>query len=194
MSEQLFAPSSYRVPGVTYVKNGQTFTHYRQSTPHNMSVRPMDNNEGPPRVSLEMANRIRESDNSRPTQGRKPLNPNTYATRKTVAQGMLDIALLTANASQLRYVLSLGDRHEYYGLMIGLISTSLVLQVLLGIMILVIGALNINKLDQQVAASILNNVITALTIVLTVINVALNSFGMTHNIEQGYTDMSLIAG
>ena len=63
-------------------------------------------------------------------QGQKPLNPNTYATRKTIAQGMLDIALLTANASQLRYVLALGaDKHENYHLMIGLIVTSLVLQV-----------------------------------------------------------------
>ena len=43
---------------------------------------------------------------------------------------MLDIALLTANASQLRYVLSLGEeKHENYYLMIGLIVTSLVLQV-----------------------------------------------------------------
>ena len=35
----------------------------------------------------------------------KQLDPNIYSTKKTVAQGMLDIALLSANASQLRYVL-----------------------------------------------------------------------------------------
>ena len=33
------------------------------------------------------------------------MNANQYATKKTIAQGMLDIALLTANASQLKYVL-----------------------------------------------------------------------------------------
>jgi len=40
-----------------------------------------------------------------------------------------DIALLTANASQLKYVLQLGTRHEFYYIMIALISTSIVLQV-----------------------------------------------------------------
>ena len=33
------------------------------------------------------------------------LNTNRYATKKTIAQGMLDIALLSTNASQLKYVL-----------------------------------------------------------------------------------------
>ena len=33
------------------------------------------------------------------------LDPNRYATKKTIGQGMLDIALLTSNASQLRYIL-----------------------------------------------------------------------------------------
>lgn len=42
---------------------------------------------------------------------------------------MLDIALLTANASQLRYVLGLGEQHEFYEIMLGLIITSITLQV-----------------------------------------------------------------
>jgi Ninjurin len=57
------------------------------------------------------------------------LDANKYATKKTIAQGMLDIALLTANASQLKYVLQLGYRHEFYQIMIVLISSSIVLQV-----------------------------------------------------------------
>ncbi|XP_037786574.1 ninjurin-2-like isoform X6 [Penaeus monodon] len=60
--------------------------------------------------------------------GGKTLDPNRYATKKTVAQGMLDIALLTANASQLKYVLRIGEKHEFYSLMLGLIITSLILQ------------------------------------------------------------------
>lgn len=35
----------------------------------------------------------------------KSIDVNRYATKKTIAQGMLDIALLTANASQLKYIL-----------------------------------------------------------------------------------------
>ena len=33
------------------------------------------------------------------------MDDNLYATKKTIAAGMLDIALITANASQLRYIL-----------------------------------------------------------------------------------------
>lgn len=58
------------------------------------------------------------------------MNVNRYATKKTIAQGMLDIALLTANASQLKYVLQVGkERHPFYTLMVTLISISIVLQV-----------------------------------------------------------------
>jgi hypothetical protein len=59
----------------------------------------------------------------------KALDANSYATKKTIAQGMLDIALLTANASQLKYVLQVGEQHEFYTLMLWLISISIVLQV-----------------------------------------------------------------
>lgn len=57
------------------------------------------------------------------------LDTNVYTTKKTIAQGMLDVALLTANASQLKYLLQLGKAHEFYYLMVTLISLSLVLQV-----------------------------------------------------------------
>ena len=60
------------------------------------------------------------------------MDANRYATKKTIAQGMLDVALLTANASQLKYVLQLGeDVHPFYHLMLALIIVSIVLQVLI---------------------------------------------------------------
>lgn len=59
----------------------------------------------------------------------KSMDANRYATKKTIAQGMLDIALLTANASQLKYILQVGDKHEFYTLMLVLISVSIILQV-----------------------------------------------------------------
>merc|ERR1712241_1227382 len=64
----------------------------------------------------------------------KALDANRYATKKTIAQGMLDVALLTANASQLKYVLQVGEKHEFYTLMLGLIITSIVLQVIIGVL------------------------------------------------------------
>lgn len=59
----------------------------------------------------------------------KAMDANRYATKKTIAQGMLDIALLTANASQLKYILQIGQRHEFYKLMLTLIIMSIILQV-----------------------------------------------------------------
>lgn len=57
------------------------------------------------------------------------MDANRYATKKTIAQGLLDVALLTANASQLKYVLQVGKQHEFYVLMLSLIIVSIVLQV-----------------------------------------------------------------
>ncbi|GFQ84932.1 ninjurin-2 [Trichonephila clavata] len=58
------------------------------------------------------------------------LDANVYATKKTIAQGLLDVALLTANASQLKYLLQVGKEHEFYYVMMTLISLSIILQVL----------------------------------------------------------------
>merc|ERR1719232_1193372 len=66
---------------------------------------------------------------SRNCQQMSKLNTNRYATKKTIAQGMLDIALLSSNASQLKYILSVGEEHEYYMPMLVLIISSIVLQV-----------------------------------------------------------------
>ncbi|XP_055311196.1 ninjurin-2 isoform X2 [Sitodiplosis mosellana] len=64
----------------------------------------------------------------------KTMDANRYATKKTIAQGMLDIALLTANASQLKYILQVGNRHEFYTLMLILISLSIIMQVFSGVL------------------------------------------------------------
>jgi hypothetical protein len=52
-----------------------------------------------------------------------------YAHKKTLAQGMMDLALLSANANQLRYVLDMGSSHPYFYPSAVLIATSLALQV-----------------------------------------------------------------
>lgn len=54
---------------------------------------------------------------------------NVYQHKKTLAQGMMDLALFSANANQLRYVLESYDRHPYYYPSLSLISISLIIQV-----------------------------------------------------------------
>jgi len=58
------------------------------------------------------------------------LNFNRYATKKTLSQGMLDMALLASNASQLKYLIQVGEAHQYYTEMVALVVTSIVLQVI----------------------------------------------------------------
>ena len=66
---------------------------------------------------------------------KRPVDVNQYATKKTVAQGMMDLALLTANANQLRYVLELQDHSTYFYVNLVLIIISIVLQVLVLLML-----------------------------------------------------------
>ncbi|KAI5711402.1 hypothetical protein M8J75_000134 [Diaphorina citri] len=106
----------------------------------------------------------------------KPIDVNRYATKKTIAQGMLDIALLTANASQLKYILQVGEKHEFYTLMLVLISTSIVLQIIVGVLFLIIGGMNINKACNCRAANILNDVILIIIFLISAINIIAGIF------------------
>ncbi|XP_036229812.1 ninjurin-1 isoform X4 [Bactrocera oleae] len=111
----------------------------------------------------------------------KAMDANRYATKKTIAQGMLDIALLTANASQLKYILQVGDQHQFYKLMLIMISLSIILQLLVGILFVVIGSLNINRQKDQVAAVIINDIILVIIFVISVINVIISGFGIEYS-------------
>jgi len=107
------------------------------------------------------------------------LNANVYATKKSIAQGMLDVALLTANASQLKYVLQVGkEQHEFYTIMVTLISTSIVMQVLVGIVIIILGMMNLNKDKHHFRANLLNNMVTIFIFVICVVNIIISAFGM----------------
>ncbi|XP_039959480.1 ninjurin-A isoform X5 [Bactrocera neohumeralis] len=111
----------------------------------------------------------------------KAMDANRYATKKTIAQGMLDIALLTANASQLKYILQVGDQHQFYKLMLIMISLSIILQLLVGILFVVIGSLNINRRKDQAAAVIINDIILVIIFVISVINVIISGFGIEYS-------------
>lgn len=55
--------------------------------------------------------------------------PTAYAARKTVAQGMMDIALLTSNANQLRNLIVHQSQDKFFYFVMFLIIFSLILQV-----------------------------------------------------------------
>ncbi|CAF4914533.1 unnamed protein product [Pieris macdunnoughi] len=109
----------------------------------------------------------------------KGLDANRYATKKTVAQGLLDIALLTSNASQLKYILQVGSKHEFYTLLITLITISIILQVLMGLVLLSLNLLHdccFHKPRYRTSANNINYVTTATAFIITAINILISSF------------------
>ncbi|CAK1553027.1 unnamed protein product [Leptosia nina] len=107
----------------------------------------------------------------------KGIDANRYATKKTVAQGLLDIALLTSNASQLKYILQVGPKHEFYTLLVTLISISIILQVLSSIGSVILGFIfDINHQPHHRRAEILNNLYLGTKTISTTVNVMISVF------------------
>lgn len=67
------------------------------------------------------------------------MNLNHYANKKSAAESMLDVALLMANASQLKAMLEQGPGASFYTPIVALISISLLLQVAVGILLIFTG-------------------------------------------------------
>lgn len=113
-----------------------------------------------------------------------PLNPDTipslnlYQQKKSLAQGMLDLALLSANANQLRYVLEYKERNHYYYVSLTLISLSLVLQVLVACALVFKSRYNIDNEQEYINADRINNFITMGILFITIINVFTSAFGV----------------
>ncbi|XP_063229532.1 ninjurin-1-like isoform X2 [Bacillus rossius redtenbacheri] len=114
-----------------------------------------------------------------PAGRQKPLDANSYATKKTIAQGMLDIALLTANASQLKYVLQVGEKHEFYSLMVALISVSIILQVAMGVLFLSLNLLRDCRLhlgEYRGSALAINYSAMGISVTVTALNLLISAF------------------
>uniref|UniRef100_A0A672Q2U6 Ninjurin 1 n=1 Tax=Sinocyclocheilus grahami TaxID=75366 RepID=A0A672Q2U6_SINGR len=111
---------------------------------------------------------------------RAPLNMNHYA-NKSVAESMLDVALLMANASQLKAVLEQGPKFTLYTSLITLISLSLCLQVLVGILLIFIVKWNLNDEQTHLRLNVLENITTCCIFIIVVITVFITAFGVQVN-------------
>ncbi|XP_054275781.1 ninjurin-A-like [Macrosteles quadrilineatus] len=103
---------------------------------------------------------------------------NVYQQKKTLAQGMMDLALLTANANQLRYVLDAGPVHAYYYVSLTFIAVSILLQVSVGILLLWNSRFNINKEHHIIRANRINNFTLIGIFLITILNVFIAAFGL----------------
>lgn len=93
-----------------------------------------------------------------------------------MAQGLLDLALLSANANQLRYVLDSNVRNHYFYVSLTLISLSLVLQVLVAIALVFKSRYNIDNMQEYENADKLNNFIMIGILLITISNVISSAF------------------
>lgn len=105
---------------------------------------------------------------------------NLYQHKKTLAQGMMDLALFSANANQLRYVLE-SDRHPYFYPGIILISFSLIIQVAIGVGLIWNSRYNVKDDKEICIANKINNFTVIGIFLVTVVNVFISAFGVASN-------------
>uniref|UniRef100_A0A4W4DMY0 Ninjurin 1 n=1 Tax=Electrophorus electricus TaxID=8005 RepID=A0A4W4DMY0_ELEEL len=106
------------------------------------------------------------------------LNINHYTNRKSAAESMLDIALLMANASQLKAVLEQGPQFSLYTPLITLISVSLCLQILVGVLLILVVKWNLNDEGMHHQLNFIENFATGCIFNILVINVFVTAFGV----------------
>ncbi|XP_043934077.1 ninjurin-1-like isoform X2 [Protopterus annectens] len=111
------------------------------------------------------------------SQQYRPVNINRYATKKTAAQSMLDVALLMANASQLKAVVEHGFS-MYYTPLVVLISMSLVLQIVVGMLLIFIVKTNVNDAAKQSNLNLLNDITTGFVLMILIINIFITALGV----------------
>lgn len=100
-----------------------------------------------------------------------------YVQKKSLAQGMMDLALVSANTNQLRYVLDVRNTHPYFYVSLGLIISSLILQVIVGLALIWNSRYNMKKRNEVEAADKVNNISVIGVFFITMINVFISTFG-----------------
>ncbi|XP_060931496.1 ninjurin-1 [Limanda limanda] len=108
----------------------------------------------------------------------RPINLNHYATKKTAAQSMLDVALLMANSSQLKTVLYVGAQYRFYLPLIVLLSISITLQVAVGLLLVFIAVkYDLNDVRKHAKLNRMNNAATVFVFFTVLINIFITALG-----------------
>ncbi|KAL7864749.1 hypothetical protein AOLI_G00161690 [Acnodon oligacanthus] len=105
------------------------------------------------------------------------MDMNHYATKKSAAQSMLDVALLMANSSQLKTVLHEGPEYRFYVPHVALIVLSITLQVIVGLLLIFIVKYNLNDKRKQPKLNMMNNMTTIFVFFIVLINVFITALG-----------------
>ncbi|KAK2578652.1 hypothetical protein KPH14_012141 [Odynerus spinipes] len=113
------------------------------------------------------------------TQAYNARSVNTFAAKKTVAQGMMDVALITANANQLRYLIEYQRNSPTFFVILVLIVISLMLQIAVGVSLIFKGRFDIKGQSKSINARKINNYVVVGVFLITIINVFIAAFSIT---------------
>uniref|UniRef100_A0A8D3EAL2 Ninjurin-1-like n=1 Tax=Scophthalmus maximus TaxID=52904 RepID=A0A8D3EAL2_SCOMX len=110
----------------------------------------------------------------------RPINMNHYATKKSAAQSMLDVALLMANSSQLKTLLYVGPQYRFYIPLIVLLSLSISLQVAVGLLLVFIAVkYDLNDARKHTKLNTMNNISTIFVFFTVLINIFITALSYT---------------
>lgn len=101
-----------------------------------------------------------------------------YKRKKSVATGLLDLALLSANANQIRHVLNLGVRDFYYIISLFLLTSCLILQILVALVLIAKASHNSLSKDQNIKTKLarLNDFSMVGILLITILSVVSSAF------------------
>ncbi|WAR14689.1 NINJ1-like protein, partial [Mya arenaria] len=117
--------------------------------------------------------------NSQPNEVPKEKKEKKSITTKTFAHGMMDVSLLTSNATQLRAVLS-NPEHDFYRFLLILIGLSITLQIISGVLLVVSDfyKTQVKEKDRQNQRKrkTLSFISLAMVMIVTALNILISTF------------------
>lgn len=96
-----------------------------------------------------------------------------YHQSKNFAQGLMNFALIAANANQLKYLIESAEQRPLFYFSLVFIITSLVIQIIVKICLMINYRYNMNDEFEARRAIRFNNIITFAILVITLINVTI---------------------
>jgi uncharacterized membrane protein len=101
---------------------------------------------------------------------------NDYQNKKTAGTGMMDFALLITNVNQLRHIINSSDRNPFFYVSMSLVIISIILQIIVGWYLILNSRYDVKDRDDICKANRINNKITVLIFLITVVNIILSAF------------------
>ncbi|XP_035665042.1 ninjurin-1-like [Branchiostoma floridae] len=115
-----------------------------------------------------------------PSVTKTGLDKNNFTQKKTMAQGFMVMALITASTTQLKLVLYEGihDRISLFEFVMFLLVCSILVQILVGILLFIKSRYNIEDPEHHKHAEMANNWVTGLVMIVVILNVFISAFIM----------------